>query len=103
MNLRTFFGAISCAIISISCVFAHGRSQEMIDMLNAPPPEWLTIGKPTIAVPPNNPDTHIDFHKPSGGATNTRNRIQIPDRGIEIRVDYPIDWTGDNASPANSR
>ncbi len=67
----------------------------MIDMLNAPPPEWLTIGKPIVVeLSDGGPDDPVSYRPLSGGAQNTRTRAIIPDRGIEIEVDYPIDWTG---------
>ncbi len=79
-------------------VFAHGRSQEMIDMLNAPVPEWMSLEEPIKVVPVEDGalPAATSFRLRSGGATNSRNRVQIPQRGIEFEVDYSIDWTGNN-------
>lgn len=97
MILRTSLVACLSLLIGMPDAFAHGRSEEMIEILEAPPPDWLTIGSRIIAqLSETKPDAAIVFRKRSGNATNSRNRIQIPDRGIEIRVDYSIDWTGDN-------
>jgi hypothetical protein len=81
----------------ISQAFGHGRSEEMIRMLNAPPPDWLSIGA-AIKVEPDVTAAKggTDFRPRSGGATNSRNRVQIPSREIEIRLDYEIDWAGNN-------
>jgi hypothetical protein len=79
--------------------FAHGRSEEMIRELNAPVPDWMFLAKPIKVEPIRDqflPLPH-SFRPRSGGATNSRNRVQIPERGIEFHVDYSIDWTGNNA------
>jgi hypothetical protein len=78
--------------------FAHGRSEEMTDMLNAPVPEWMSLAEPIKVEPVEEQSLHtaLSFRPRSGGATNSRNRVQIPNRGIEFQVDYSIDWTGNN-------
>ncbi len=95
MNTRGFLAVIVFSLSGLSCALAHGRSQEMIAMLNAPVPEWLTLGKPVVAESGSgNSGESVAFRSLSGGAQNTRTRVMIPGRGIEIRVDYAIDWTG---------
>ncbi len=95
MNARGSIAIITFLVIATPCAYTHGRSQEMIDMLNAPPPEWLTIGKRIVVEPDSGGSgDSITFRPLSGGAQNTRRRAIIPDRGIEISVDYPIDWSG---------
>jgi hypothetical protein len=65
--------------------------------LNAKAPEWLSIGVPIKAEPMTSlPSDQIVFRSRSGGATNSRNRVQIPSRGIQIELDYELDWTGNN-------
>ncbi|HEY1080847.1 MAG TPA: hypothetical protein VGE29_01210 [Prosthecobacter sp.] len=60
-------------------------------------PEWLSIGIPIKAEPATSISGDQTVFRPrSGGATNSRNRVQIPTQGIEIQVDYEIDWTGNN-------
>ncbi len=93
MNTRGYLAIIVFSLLGLPCAFAHGRSQEMIDMLNAPPPEWLTIGKRIIVRPSNGSfDDSVIFRSLSGGAQNTRNRVKIPSRKIEFNVDYEVDW-----------
>jgi hypothetical protein len=78
-------------------VTAHVKSEQMNRELNAKTPEWLSIGVPVKVEPVISlPNDQIVFRSRSGGATNSRNRIQIPSRGIEIKLDYNIDWTGNN-------
>lgn len=87
-----------CSLILSGNIFAHGRSQEMVEMLNAPVPEWMSLADPIKVVPVEDESlpAATSFRLRSGGATNSRNRVQIPDRGIEFQVDYSIDWTGNN-------
>lgn len=91
------------AMLSTRSSFAHGRSEQMNQELNAKTPEWLSIGAP-IKVEPSATvaENGAVFRPRSGGATNSRNRVQIPARGIEIRVDYEIDWTGNNEAGTGS-
>ncbi len=105
MNTRGFLAIIVFSLLGLPCAFAHGRSQEMIDMLNAPPPEWLTIGKPIVVEPGDGgPDDPATFRPLSGGARNTRARVKIPSRGIEIRFDYEISWYyGSSLSPDGTK
>jgi hypothetical protein len=80
-------------------LFAHGRSEEMAQMLNAPVPEWMSLAEPINVLPVNNAsiEDSFSFRPRSGGATNTRNRIQIPARGIEFEVGS-VDYTGNKAA-----
>lgn len=65
--------------------------------LNAPVPEWMSIGVPIKVEPmPASQAEQLVYWSRSGGATNSRNRIQIPSRSIQILLDYDIDWTGNN-------
>ncbi len=72
----------------------------MIRELNAPVPDWMSLAEPIKADPAEAQSlpSSLSFRPRSGGATNSRNRVQIPERGIEFQVDYPIDYTGDNAA-----
>lgn len=81
-------------------VFAHGRSKEMIEKLNAPVPDWMVLAEPIKVKPIEDQSLpgSYSFRPRSGGATNSRNRVQIPERGIEFQVDYQIDYTGNNAA-----
>jgi hypothetical protein len=83
--------------LNMPAAMAHGRSEQMSEELNAKAPEWLLIGD-RIKAEPVIPfsDDQIFFRSRSGGATNSRNRIEIPSRGIEIVSGYNIDWTGNN-------
>lgn len=95
ITLTAMFGALSS--------FAHGGSEQMKQELNAKTPEWLSIGVP-IKVESSGAASlgGAVFRPRSGGATNSNNRVQIPARGIEIRVDYEIDWTGNNEAGTGS-
>ena len=76
---------------------AHASSEKMTAELNAKKPDWLTVGVPIKAESVmSRPDDQIVFHSRSGGATNSRNRVQIPSRGIQFELDYEIDWSGNN-------
>ena len=81
-------------------VFAHGRSPEMIRELNAPVPDWMSVAEPVKVEPIEDQSlpASYSFRPRSGGATNSRNRVQIPERGIEFQVDYRINYTGNNAA-----
>ncbi|MCB1097916.1 MAG: hypothetical protein KDN22_20255 [Verrucomicrobiae bacterium] len=78
--------------------FAHGRSPEMIRELNAPVPDWMSVAEPIKAEPIEDQSlpASYSFRPRSGGATNSRNRVQIPERGIEFQVLHEIDWRGIN-------
>ncbi|GEM_PF-1128487 len=79
-------------------VSAHGRSEEMIRELKAPVPEWMALAEPIKVEPVEDgsmPESR-SLRPRSGGATNSRNRVQIPERGIEFQVSYEIDYTGKN-------
>ncbi len=105
MNTRGYLAIIVFSLLGLPCAFAHGRSQEMIDMLNAPPPEWLTIGKPVIVEPSSHTsDGKVVFRTMSGNSIHTGNRVRIPDRGINIEFDYEIRRRyGSSLSPDGTR
>lgn len=96
--MKILLSAIFCLCL-LGNVYAHGRSEEMTELLNAPVPEWLSLAEPIKVVPilDESLPAALLFRPRSGGATNSRNRVQIPERGIEFQVDYSIDWTGNNA------
>lgn len=81
--------------VDVLSVLPHERSEKLIQELDSEIPKWLTIGVPIKAglgtLPPNGQSA---FRPRSGGSTNSRNRVQIPNHGIEIDLDYEIDWTG---------
>ena len=92
---------ISIVLLGVGIeALAHGRSEEMVKMLNAPVPEWMSLAEPIKVEPVEDQTLHdgVSFRPRSGGATNSGNRVQIPDRGIEFQVDYQIDYTGNNAA-----
>lgn len=97
MNKHHFCLFVLALWLNVPIALAHGRSEQMTRELNAKAPEWLSIGVP-IKVEPviSLPSDQIVFRSRSGGATNSRNRIQIPSRGIEIKLGYNIDWAGNN-------
>ncbi|MES2466126.1 MAG: hypothetical protein V4675_02400 [Verrucomicrobiota bacterium] len=97
MKRRLFCLFASALALAVPSTLAHGRSEQMTRELNAAAPEWLSIGVPIRAEPATSlPSDQIVFRSRSGGATNSRNRVQIPSRGIEIKLDYEADWTGNN-------
>src|SRR5690606_26156161 len=66
--------------------------------LNAPVPEWMSVAEP-VKVEPIEDQSLLashSFRPRSGGATNSRNRVQIPERGIEFQLPHNIDWKGTN-------
>lgn len=97
--MRTPLLAVVCMGLGLDA-FAHGRSAEMIMELNAPVPDWMSLAEPIKVEPIEDQPLPAaqSFRPRSGGATNSRNRVQIPERGIEFQVDYSIDWTGNNAA-----
>lgn len=97
--MRISLLAVFCLGVAVEAL-AHGRSAEMIRMLNAPVPDWMSLAEPVKVEPIDEqslPAVH-SFRPRSGGATNSRNRVQIPELGIEFQVSYSIDWTGNNAA-----
>lgn len=85
--------------------FGHGWSEEMRHELNAPAPDWLVVG-PSIKVDETKQSpTEESVYRPiSGDSQSTRDRVTIPSRGIEIKVDYPISWyRGSSLSPDGTK
>lgn len=85
-------------------LFGHGWSEQMRQQLNAPLPNWLSIGAETKVFPSDEIAQDQAAYRPvSGDSKSTRNRVIIPGRGIEIKVDYPIRWyRGSSLSPDGS-
>ncbi len=103
MNIVFHSILLLAVMVEAPSALAHGRSEQMNQELNATTPDWLSIGVP-IKVEPSGPVAQdgAAFRSRSGGATNSGNRVQIPARGIEIRVDYVIDYTGNNEAGTGS-
>lgn len=85
--------------------FGHGWSEEMKRELNTPAPDWLVVGE-SIKVDGTKqavPDRSV-YRPISGDSQSTRDRVTIPGRGIEIKVDYPISWyRGSSLSPDGTK
>lgn len=85
--------------------FGHGWSEEMKRELNTPAPDWLVVGE-SIKVDGTKqtaPDKSV-YRPISGDSQSTRDRVTIPGRGIEIKVDYPISWyRGSSLSPDGTK
>ncbi len=83
-------GLVSAWILNAG---AHGRSEEMIRTLNAPPPDWLTLAEPIKVEPAKEGVTGIidqsQFRDPSDGII-LHNGIQIPRLGIVLELDHDI-------------
>jgi len=96
--MRFLLLAVLCLSLAADAL-AHGRSAEMIRALNAPVPDWMFLAEPIKVEPMDGQALPVppSFRPRSGGAANSGNRIQIPDRGIEFQVDYPIVYTGNDA------
>lgn len=103
MKIYVFFVIASAALFEAPKSFGHGRSEQMNQVLNAKTPNWLSLGIPIKVEPTGSvPMDETAFRPRSGGATNSRNRVQIPARGIEIQVDYEINYTGNNEAGTGS-
>lgn len=92
-------------LIATPTSYGHGWSEEMKHELSMPTPDWLSIGK-TIKVDPTDDtaDDQTEFRPISGESQSTRDRVTIPSRGIEIKVDYPISWyRGSSLSPDGTK
>ena len=83
----------------------HGWSEDMRLELNTPAPDWLVVGA-SIKVHGTeqaNPDKSV-YRPLSGDSQTTRDRVTIPSRGIEIKVDYPISWyRGSSLNPDGNK
>ena len=93
MKARFVF-AVALAVLPLATSsLAHGRSEQMKQELNAKTPDWLSIGQP-IRVEPGGKESGAQtaFRPLSGDSQSSRDRVRIPNRGIEIKVDYPISW-----------
>jgi hypothetical protein len=105
VNHRAILASGSIAIFAITQLFGHGWSEEMRRELSAPAPEWLAIGTTIKAEPTKQKaDDQKSFRPISGDSQSTRDRVSIPSRGIEIKVDYPISWyRGSSLSPDGTK
>jgi hypothetical protein len=101
-----FIFAVAFAVLPIGASsFAHGRSEQMKQELNAKTPDWLLIGE-SIRVEPGGDDASgkAAFRPLSGDSQSTRDRVILPSRGIEIKVDYPISsYFGSSLSPDGTK
>lgn len=96
--MKTYLPAVFLFGLCLN-VFSHGRSESMLKELNAPVPSWMSLAEP-IRVEPTGDRLKADpkmFRPRSGGATNSRNRVRIPERNIEFQVDYSITYSGNSA------
>lgn len=86
-------------------IYGHGRSDEMEHKLNSKPPAWLSLAQPIKLKPADkSADITDDFRPLRGDSESTRDRVKIPSRGIEIKVDYPISWfSGSSLSPDGTK
>lgn len=99
-----FFVALAALPMS-TYLSAHGRSPQMEQELNAPIPNWMTIGEPIPVEPaPAGTEETVIFRETSGESRSTRHTVTIPRTGYEIKVDYPINWySGCSLSPDGTR
>jgi hypothetical protein len=105
MKAEFIFALALAAMSAGTSVLAHGRSEQMKQELNAKTPEWLSIGE-SIHVEPGGSDAseNAAFRTLSGDSQSTRDRVIIPSRGIEIKVDYPISsYYGSSLSPDGTK
>ncbi len=88
--MKAFTFIMGLGLAWIANAVAHGRSEEMIRTLNAPPPDWLTLAEPIKVEPAKEGVTgmidHSRFRDPSGGII-LYNGIQIPKLGIVLELD----------------
>ena len=73
--------------------------------LNSPAPDWLVVGS-SIKVDGTKETTPDEsaYRPLCGDSQSTRDRVTLPNRGIEIRVDYPISWyRGSSLSPDGTK
>lgn len=105
MNHRVILASGLMAIFAVTRLFGHGWSEEMRRELYAPAPEWLAIGAAIKAEPAvQKTGDQKSFRPISGESLSTRDRVTIPSRGIEIKVDYPISWyRGSSLSPDGTK
>jgi hypothetical protein len=73
--------------------------------LNSPTPDWLVVGESIKVDSTKQPAPDESAYRPiSGDSQSTRDRVTIPGRGIEIKVDYPISWyRGSSLSPDGTK
>lgn len=105
MSPLTTLASSLMAILMVTRLLGHGWSEEMRRELSAPAPEWLALGASIKAEPAKEKDDgQTSFRPISGGSQSTRDRVSIPSRGIEIKVDYPVSWyRGSSLSPDGTK
>jgi len=105
MKTRFLFALLLTILMEAPMAFGQGWSEQMKQELNAQTPDWLSIGA-TIKVDraDKTADDQTEFRPISGDSQSTRDRVTIPGRGIEIKVDYPISWyRGSSLSPDGTK
>lgn len=96
-NYRIYSIVLASGLIAPGAL-TQTSPEQMTQELNAKGPEWLSLGVPIKAEPVTSlPGDPMVFRSRSGGATNSRYRVQIPSRGIQMGLGYEIDWTGNDA------
>ena len=105
--MRTWLSAVVGVIVfaAMQSLIAQGSSQGIKDELNSKTPDWLNIGEPIRVAPAGDMPVNQATSRPiSGDSRSTRDRVIIPGRGIEIKVDYPISWyRGSSLSPDGTK
>jgi hypothetical protein len=73
--------------------------------LNTTAPDWLVVGTSIKVGGAKQATTDESAYRPiSGNSESTRDRVTILERGIEIKVDYPISWyKGSSLSPDGTK
>lgn len=97
--------ALALVVLMVMPSFGHGWSEEMKRELNSPAPDWLVVGESIKVESTKRPAPDESAYRPiSGDSESTRDRVKIPGRGIEIKVDYPISWyRGSSLSPDGTK
>jgi hypothetical protein len=105
VKTRFLLTLVLAVSLVVPMALGHAWSEQMKQELTAQPPEWLSIG---AAIKVDSADKIADdqtgFRPVSGDSQSTRDRVTIPGRGIEIKVDYPIRWyRGSSLSPDGTK
>ena len=105
MRAHALLALVLAGLATPVSAFAHGWSEQMRQELNAKTPGWLVVGAPIKAGPASEAlDDQAVFRSVAGDSQATRDRVRIPSREIEIKVDYPISWyRGSSLSPDGSK
>jgi len=106
MNKSFAVGFTTLAVVFLPLsAFGHAWSAEMRVMLEAPTPAWMSVGEPIkVEAAGATPPGQISFRTPAGNSESTRTRVMLPSSGIEIKVDYYVDWYfGSSLSPDGTK